>query len=134
MIKISIALLLEALMIGISLIHQSFNYENYMENEKMFFVGVLIDTLAITVAGGYYSVIIDIICNINGIKNKIRIILNVFEGNLIKRIFWHLISLVLLGYVVVYSFNEFSWYAPFVLGVLYILFLAIPVKDATVKR
>lgn len=133
LIKVSMALLLEAPMIGVSLVHQLSNHENYMENERMFFVGVLIDTLAITVAGGYYSIIIDAASGIVGIKNKIRAILNVFEGNLIKKLFYHLISLVFLRYAVIYSFNEFSWYAPFVLGVLYMVFLAVPVKDATVR-
>ena len=41
LIKVSMALLLEAPMIGVSLVHQLSNHENYMENERMFFVGVL---------------------------------------------------------------------------------------------
>ena len=131
LIKVSMAILLEAIMLGISLMHQFSNYENYMENEKMFFVGVFIDTLVTTVASGYYSIIIDVASGVIGFKNKVRAILNVFEKNLIKNIFYHLISLALLVFVVVYSFNEFSWYTPFVLGVLYIIFLAMPVKDAT---
>lgn len=133
MIKVVTALLLEAIMVGISLMHQFSNYENYMENEKMFFVGISIDTLAITVLGGYYSIIIDAASNTSGMKNKVRAILNVFEGRLIKKIFYHLISLAILGYAVIYSFNEFSLYAPIMLGVLYIMFLAVPVKAATVK-
>lgn len=129
LIKVSIAFLLEAIMLGVSLMHQFSDYENYMENDQMFFIGVFIDTLVITVASGYYSIIIDVASDVIGFKNKVRAILNAFEGNVIKKIFCHLISLALLVYAVVYSFNEFSWYAPFVLGVLYIIFLAMPVKD-----
>lgn len=132
-IKVVIALLLGIIMMGISLMHQFSNYENYMEYEKKFFVAVHIDTLAITVLGGYYSIIIDAASNASGIKNKVCAIWNVFEGRLIKKIICHLISLAMLEYAVIYSFNEFSIYASIMLGVLYIMFLAIPVKDATVK-
>ena len=134
MIKVLTAILLEAVMIGIALMCQFSDFEDYIENERMFFMGVFIDTLVVTIAGGYYSIIIDAASGVKGIKNKVHAILNVFEGTLIKKIFWHLVSLVLLGYAVEYSFNEFSWYAPIGLGILYVIFLAIPVKDASVRR
>lgn len=129
LIKVSTALFFEIAMLGIS-----FFFECDTNNEGRLFTGILFDTLAVTVAAGYYNIVLDAASGIAGIKNKIWAILNVFEGNLARKVFWHLVSLALLGCAVIYSFNEFTLYAPGVLGISYVIFLAVPIKDTTVKR
>jgi len=131
--KLVTALLFMSIISAISVMRQSFNYENYMENEKNFFTGLFFDTLAITVVGAYYSISVDEASKTRGMKNKVYAIWNLFKGRLITKIFFLLTFLAILVLTVIYSFNEFTLFSPILLGISYVVFSFIPIKDATVK-
>lgn len=133
LIKVLVSIFFQFILVTIALKHQFEDCDNYMRNENNFFFGIFMDTFVITVCMGYYSLIIDKIKTVKGLKNKILsvIMLDISDGHFIKKIFCNLIALSLLIYALIYSFNEFSIFMPIIIEGLYVIFLLIPVKDET---
>lgn len=130
-IKLLVSIFFQLFLAAIAIKHQFNDYSNYMNSEKSLFLGIFMDTFVITVCTGYYSLIMDKVKAVKGFRNKI-LSLNmpdISDGHFLKNIAWNIISLFLLAYALIYSFNEFSVFMPIVMGGLYVIFLLIPIKD-----
>lgn len=127
-IKIATASILGIIMIFISCLHQFQNYNQYMKNEKDFFLGIGIDTYIITFCVGYYNLIVDVLSNNKGIKRRMGGILNLLGKSARKRIL-NITAFAIWIAALCYSFNEFSLFgnpANYIIGFLYIIVLCIP--------
>ena len=127
-IKIATASIFGIIMIIISYIHQLQNYNQYIENEKNFFLGIWFDTYVITVCVGYYNLIVDVIKNNKGVRCKIVGVLNLL-GESVKNRILNIVLFIIWIVALSYSFNEFSIFdspVNYIIGFLYIIVLAIP--------
>lgn len=87
------------------------------------------DTFISSVGIPYYNLVFNRIKDARGIENKIIAVLDIVQGNIIKKIIINLLSISALVGSLIYSWGEFSLCQPAIIGTLYIIFLVMPSKE-----
>lgn len=127
--KLFAACVFALIFLPISLGLQFFDFNNYMYEQKNFFVSFFMSTFVTTLFTAYYSIIITEVKEKKGIKNRLKALFIYTNTSLVKRIFGNLLLYLMLLYAFIYSLFSFTIFAPLFVGVVYVYTLLIPIKD-----
>lgn len=128
-VKFSVACIFVLIFLPISLGLQFFDFNNYVHEQKNFFVSFFMSTFVTTLFTAYYSIIVNEVKEKKGIKNRLKALFIYANKSLVKRIFGNLLLYLMLLYAFIYSLFSFTIFAPLFVGVVYVCTLLMPIKD-----